>query len=130
VRIFTRASTKRTVSDKSPTRARELPDSAFYEQPKKASGGEAIDRTEEFPYDLHPRVSDRGTARFANVFTRARGALLIRIVSPCTSADRATHPPPGCDGRRTSAIACLEEAKNLAGKSPPPDSDPFSDAEF
>jgi hypothetical protein len=77
VGIFTRASAKRTVSDKSPTRARELPDSAFYEQTKKASGGEANDRTEEFPYDLHPRVSDRETARFANVFTRARGALLI-----------------------------------------------------
>jgi hypothetical protein len=46
VGIFTRASAKRTVSDKSPTRARELPDSAFYEQPKKASGGEAIDRKE------------------------------------------------------------------------------------
>ena len=29
-----------------------------------------------------------------------------------------------------SAIAGPEEAKNLAGKSPPPDSDPFSDAEF
>jgi hypothetical protein len=29
-----------------------------------------------------------------------------------------------------SAIAGLEEAKNLAGESPPPDSDPFSDAEF
>jgi hypothetical protein len=28
-----------------------------------------------------------------------------------------------------SAIAGLEEAKNLAGGSPPPDSDPFSDAE-
>src|SRR5258708_643233 len=27
-------------------------------------------------------------------------------------------------------IAGPEEAKNLAGKSPPPDSDPFSDAEF
>jgi hypothetical protein len=32
--------------------------------------------------------------------------------------------------RVLSAIAGLEEAKNLAGKSPPPDSDPFSDAEF
>jgi hypothetical protein len=32
--------------------------------------------------------------------------------------------------RVASAIAGLEEAKNLAGKSPPPDSDPFSDAEF
>ena len=29
-----------------------------------------------------------------------------------------------------SAIAGPEEAKNLAGESPPPDSDPFSDAEF
>ena len=31
--------------------------------------------------------------------------------------------------RVVSAIAGLEEAKNLAGESPPPDSDPFSDAE-
>jgi len=29
-----------------------------------------------------------------------------------------------------SAIAGLEEAKNLAGRSPPPDSDPFNDAQF
>jgi hypothetical protein len=28
------------------------------------------------------------------------------------------------------AVAGPEETKNLAGKSPPPDSDPFSDAEF
>jgi hypothetical protein len=32
--------------------------------------------------------------------------------------------------RVVSAIAGLEEATNLAGKSSPPDSDPFSDAEF
>jgi len=32
--------------------------------------------------------------------------------------------------RGDSAIAGLEEAKNPAGKSPPPDSDPFNDAEF
>jgi len=32
--------------------------------------------------------------------------------------------------RVDSAIAGLEEAKNLAGKCPPPDSDPRSDAEF
>jgi hypothetical protein len=29
-----------------------------------------------------------------------------------------------------AAIAGPEETKNLAGKSPPPDSDPFSDVEF
>ena len=32
--------------------------------------------------------------------------------------------------RVVSAIAGLEEAKNLAGESPPPDSDPFSSAEL
>ena len=32
--------------------------------------------------------------------------------------------------RVDSAIAGPEEAKNPAGKGPPPDSDPFSDAEF
>ena len=32
--------------------------------------------------------------------------------------------------RVVSAIAGLEEPKNLAGKTPPPDSDPLSDAEF
>ena len=32
--------------------------------------------------------------------------------------------------RVDSAIARLEEAKNLARKVPPPDSDPFSDGEF
>ena len=32
--------------------------------------------------------------------------------------------------RIDSAIAGLGEAKNLAGESPPPDSDPFGDAEF
>jgi hypothetical protein len=30
----------------------------------------------------------------------------------------------------TSAVAGPEETKNLAGKCPPPDSDPFNDAEF
>jgi hypothetical protein len=32
--------------------------------------------------------------------------------------------------RVDSAIAGLEEAKNLAGESPPPDSDPFNGVEF
>jgi hypothetical protein len=32
--------------------------------------------------------------------------------------------------RILSGIAGPEETKNPAGKSPPPDSDPFSDAEF
>jgi hypothetical protein len=30
----------------------------------------------------------------------------------------------------TLVVAGPEEAKNLAGRYPPPDSDPFSDAEF
>jgi hypothetical protein len=47
------------------------------------------------------------------ISTRARGALLIRIVSPCTSADRATHPPAGCDGRRTGPLSQDCPSENL-----------------